>query len=430
MKLGLIGYPLGHSKSPEIHKYLTGADYSLWPLKPEELDAFFTARDFDGINVTIPYKLDVIKYLDGLDPAAERIGAVNTIVNRGGKLTGYNTDCLGLKMLIEDLWAIVSLAGGPEPSGFDGTHAAILGSGGAARAAVEAVKQLGGIPVIVSRDPKDSDAIQGSLVLSYEELYSHADEFTLLINATPLGMSPKIDGLPADLDRLPQLKAVVDVVANPMCTRLAFEARERGIMVAGGLKMLVAQAIAAEELFTDSRLDPGLLGPCMDHIAAKSRNIVLIGMPSSGKTTIGRLLAKKLGKDLIDMDEILTARIGMPIAEYFAKHGEQAFRKEESKLAAELALAEGKIISTGGGIVKDRENMRYLGANGDIVWLDRSLALLAGTPDRPLSQNAADMERLYKERMPLYEKYADLRICADSAPEEIAETIIKIIYML
>ena len=431
MKLGLIGNPLGHSKSPQIHKFLTGTDYSLWPLEPQELDAFFSARDFDGINVTIPYKRSVLKYLDSLDLSAQRTGAVNTIVNRSGKLTGYNTDCAGLMVLIKEL---LGSGNAPEHAPLAGINAAILGTGGAARAAAAAVAELGGKAAAVSRAPSAKDPVPGAETISYTQLYSRAGEFTLLINATPCGMSPDLDGMPADengalldLGRLPHLKAVVDVIANPLRTRLVFEAQKRGLKTAGGLKMLVAQAFAAEEIFTGRTLDPSLIESCTAELIRQQQNIVLTGMPSSGKSTIGRLLAEKLGALFTDMDEVLMQRLGMPIAQYFAQNGEPAFRSAEAELAAELALKQGLVIATGGGIVKSRENMRRLAANGLIVWLDRSLELLEATSDRPLSQDRAALEKLWGQRRQLYEEYADIRVPADGAPEETVQELIRIL---
>ena len=420
MRLELIGKPLGHSKSAEIHKYLIGENYRLHVLGADELDTYFAEKPFDGINVAIPYKSTVMKYLDAIDPAAQRIGAVNCIVNRGGKITGYNTDCMGFVHMVKKAGADL-----------EGKTCAILGFGGASRAAEEGVRQLGGTPVLVRRniDPPEAEPSEGGSftaagrlaeTISYEKLMQRAAEFDVIINATPVGMHPNIDGMIVDPAAFPKLCTVIDIVANPMRTRLVWEARRRGIKAFGGFTMLVAQAHAADELFTGKKLDPALMEGCRKELIKKLGNIVLIGMPSSGKTAVGSRLAKLLGKEYADMDGELVRRFRMPIADYFAKYGEAAFRAEEKKLAAELALREGLVIATGGGIIKDEDNMRRLGANGTIVWLDRSPGLLKGTPDRPLSPDDESVRRLYKERLHLYETYADIRLDADGEPDDTA----------
>ena len=416
MKLGLIGKPLGHSKSPRIHKELTGAEYSLWELEPEELDAFFAKRDFDGLNVTIPYKLKVLEYMDELQGDAVHTGAVNTVLNRGGRLIGCNTDVFGAKCLIRSLGIAA-----------EGKRAAVLGSGGAARAAAEALRQLGAEPVIVSRAPEKTAGLKDLRIISYDALYKAPQDIAILVNATPLGMSPHTDGMPIDLDKLPDLAAVADVVANPLRTRLVFEAQQRGLKAAGGLRMLVAQAFAAEELFTGKELDSALIDRVTEKLADKSRNIVLTGMPSAGKTNTSRLLAQKTGLPFLDMDEELEKRFGIPIAQYFREFGEASFRTLEKQLAAELALLEGHIIATGGGTVLDPENMRRLMANGCAVWLDRNLALLEASAERPLAADTASIERLWNERRETYRKYSDVRVEADGSPEDTVQELMKLL---
>ena len=425
MRLELIGKPLGHSKSPEIHKYLTGEDYRLHVLGESELDSYFAEKPFDGINVAIPYKSKVMRYLDAIDPAAERIDAVNCIVNRGGKLTGYNTDCMGFMSMVRH--AGIDLAG---------RKCAILGFGGASKAAEEGVRQLGGTPVIVRRlidspravprpDGHFSNTGRIAEVISYDRLYARAEEFDVIINATPVGMHPGLDGEIIDLDSFTGLCAVIDVIANPMRTRLVWEARRRGIPACGGFHMLVAQAHAADELFTGKSMDPALIESCKLELIRKLGNIVLIGMPSAGKTAVGSRLAKALGKTYADMDGMLVERLGMPIADYFALNGESSFRDEESRLASELAVLDGQVIATGGGIVKDPDNMRRLAANGTIVWLDRSVDLLRGTPDRPLSPDDDAVRKLYYQRLGLYEQYADIRTDADGDPDSVTADVLK-----
>lgn len=436
LKLGLIGDPLAHSWSPEIHAYLLGnmpgqasdeadgadrtdraiqADYSLWQLGPDELDGFFAARDFDGINVTIPYKTDVIRYLDEIDDAARRIGAVNCIVNRSGRLTGYNTDAAGLALMADRNG--INESSGP---------AIILGSGGASRAAAELCRQKGWDYRIASRDPAKAAASYGqNHFISYEEMYAAHDRWSLLINATPVGMHPCVDGMPAEISRLDGLESVIDIVANPVRSRLVFEAQQLGLRVCGGLEMLVAQALISDELFTGRSMDGSLVDGCVRALLRAKRNIVLTGMPSAGKSTIAGILARRLGMDAIDMDARLEEEMGMPVAGIFGSYGEAAFRDAETRLCEELKLRGHCVISTGGGVVTREENMRRLSHNGVVVWIDRDVRLLEVTDTRPLAASSADLERLYRERRLLYERYSDLHITNNAGADEAADSIIS-----
>lgn len=407
MKLGLIGKPLGHSWSPEIHKFLIGEDYRLQELEENELAEFLRKRDFDGINVTIPYKEDVIKHLDVVDDAAERIGAVNCIVNREGVLTGYNTDCTGLlKMMRRRL-----------PAGLKG-RAAVLGTGGAAKAAAEACRSMGIEYSVVSRSEKEG-------CITYEELYEDEKSYALLINATPVGMYPGADEMPADLEKLKSLRYVIDIVANPVRTRLAYEAARRGIGTCGGFEMLVSQALAADEIFLGRSLDESMIDKCMSHILSEKLNLVLIGMPSSGKTTLGRIISDKTGLEFRDSDDVITERIGMPIPEFFEKKGESEFRRIETEVCMELSKEQGKIMATGGGAVESEENMRRLSYNGLLVYLDTPMELLTPTESRPLSADTDKLRELYVRRLPLYRRYADISIDNSRGSDTSAEEIIK-----
>ena len=407
MKLGLIGCPLGHSWSPEIHGYLKHVDYKLWPLEADELSGFFEARDFDGINVTIPYKTEVIRFLDEIDPDAENIQAVNTVVNRDGKLKGYNTDVMGLMWMIENHH--INEAGGT---------AAILGTGGVSKAAAEACRLSGWKYYLTSRVKKPG-------CIDYDELYAMSDEISMIINATPVGMFPDEDVMPVDPGRFENLTDVVDIVANPVRTRLTFEAQLRGLNAYGGLEMLVAQAFKADELFYGEKMDAGLVGGCMSDINSRRQNIVLIGMPSSGKTTAGKLVADRLGMGFLDMDEEIVKRIGMPIADYFARYGEEAFRDVESEVCRYARSLEKTVISTGGGVIKRKENMVCLAHKGTIIWLDRDPDKLIPTDDRPLSSRKDDIYRLYEERKDLYKKYCDARISNNGEPGEAVNAIVS-----
>lgn len=406
MKYGLIGMPLGHSWSPEIHALLIHESYVKKELREEELADFLKAKDFAGINVTIPYKQAVIPYLDEVDQRASRIGAVNCIVNRDGKLIGYNTDCIGFYDMMR---------ANHMPLG----RAAVLGSGGASKAVKAALEELGCDPVTVSRTPHGD-------MISYDELYARESEFTLLVNATPVGMSPEIDACLVDLEQLKHLKGVVDIIANPLKTRLQFEAACRGIPVLGGFEMLVRQAAAADELFTDRKVSEAAVQHCMASLYHSRRSIVLIGMPTSGKTTIGKALAEGCDRTLIDMDSELEKRMGMPIRECFAAKGEAYFRQAESRLAAELAVGGPYVISTGGGIIKNRDNMRRLSAGGYVIWIDRDLNQLFPSFDRPLSSSQEAVQKLYEERKDLYERYSDGKIENNGTIEEAVHSIMKL----
>ena len=408
MKYGLIGNPLGHSWSPEIHQLLAGIPYEKKVLQEEELHDFFAKRDFQGINVTIPYKEAVIPYLDEIDDSAKEIGAINCIVNEGGKLKGYNTDCSGCRKMLE--------SNGIDPCG---KRVAILGSGGAAKAAVVAIRQMKGIPVIVSRHPDET-------MSGYKELYARASEFQMIVNATPVGMKPDCDKCPVDIAVFEHLEAVVDIVANPLMTRLLFTARMRGIPCCGGFEMLVRQAAEADVLFTGTAVDEETIDRCMRKLLCARRNIVLIGMPTSGKTTLAEMIASHTGRPLLEMDEVLVDRLGMSIKECFAQYGESYFRKMETELAKDLRDKEGIVISTGGGIIKNEENMRYLHENGIVIAIDRDPSLLYPTDSRPLSSNEEAVRALYEERKYLYQKYSDIVVDNNGSLQDTFDEIMKI----
>lgn len=400
MKYGLIGDPIEQSWSPVIHHLLCGMEYEKVNVTPSQLKQFMEQKDFLGINVTIPHKQAVIPYLDELDPSAEEIGAVNCIINHNGRLKGYNTDYLGLKKMLKNHQIDVS-----------GKRAAVLGSGGASKAAVQAVKALGGTPLIVSRSGKDG-------CINYEQLVQQEEQFQILINATPVGMIPKPQSVPVDLSQFHHLTAVVDLVANPLRTSLQFEAKMRGIRYCGGFEMLVRQAYSADELFLNQKLDPSCVLTCMNQLLYERQNIVLIGMPTSGKSTIAKLYAKQTHRTLIEMDDLLVEKMGMSIPYAFKTKGEQYFRSEETALAESLIPGRCQVISTGGGIIKNKDNMKALSMNGLIVWIDRKPELLFGSESRPLSNTEAEVQKLYEERRKLYEQYADIVIENNSTIED------------
>lgn len=402
MEYGLLGERLGHSFSPQLHKALAGYDYDLLPTPPDQVEDLFRRRAFKGLNVTIPYKQTVIPLCDEVDSRAAAIGAVNTVVNRDGRLTGYNTDIDGLIYLAKRTG--VDMAG---------KKVVILGSGGTSRTARAAARELGAAEIVViSRRGKDN----------YGNLSRHADA-RVLINTTPVGMYPNCGVSPVSLDAFPRLEGVLDVVYNPLRTALVMEAEERGLPCSCGLPMLAAQAKRAAELFTGEAIPDRRLEEVLSDLTAQVRNVVLIGMPGCGKSAIGRALARRLGKTFVDLDHEIVDRAGRPIPEIFAREGEEAFRALESGLVREAGARTGCVLSTGGGVVTRKENYAPLHQNGVIVHIRRDLSLLP-TEGRPVSQST-DLRELWRRREPLYHAFAGLTVDNDRTIEDAAEEIVK-----
>ena len=384
MEYGLLGERLGHSFSPQIHRDLAGYDYQLLPTPPEAVEDLFARRAFQGLNVTIPYKRTVMPLCDEIDPRAAAIGAVNTVVNRNGRLTGYNTDIDGFLYMARR--AGVDMAG---------KKVVILGSGGTSRTARAAAGELGAREIVtVSRHGEDN----------YQNLSRHADA-QVLVNTTPVGMYPNWGQSPVSLESFPALEGVLDVVYNPLRTALLLQAEERGLPRSCGLPMLVAQAKRAAELFTGQNIDDSRTEAVLHGLRRQLTSIVLIGMPGCGKTTVGRALAGKLGRTFVDLDEEIVRRAGTSIPEIFAREGEAGFRERESALVREFGERTGLVVSTGGGVVTRRENYIPLKQNGLLLHLRRDPAALP-TDGRPLSQATAP-EELWRRRAPLYAAFAD-----------------------
>lgn len=408
MKYGLIGEHLKHSYSCEIHAQIADYEYELHEIPPSGLGEFLKKREFNAINVTIPYKQDVIPYLDEISDTAKRIGAVNTIVNRNGRLYGDNTDFAGMLALARHIGVDMK-----------GRKVLILGTGGASKTGHALAEYMGAESVFyVSRSGKNGS-------ITYEQAVTGHSDARIIINATPVGMFPKQDGSPIDISAFPKLEGVIDAIYNPLRTNLILDAQERGIPAEGGLYMLSAQAVHASAVFRDIPLDESLVDKAFKSVKNDKQSIVLIGMPSSGKTTVGRILAEKCGKQLADTDEYIVRRIGMPISDFFAKHGEAEFRKIEKETVAELSATGGRIIATGGGAVLDAENVRALKQNGVLVFLDRRPENLIATDDRPLASRRSALEKLYAERYDIYCAAAVLHIDANTTPEAEADAILK-----
>lgn len=405
MEYGLIGESLSHSFSSEIHRMIGNYKYELKELSAKELSEFFSERDFKGINVTLPYKEAVIPYLDEISPEAKTIGAVNTVINHSGRLIGYNTDFYGLSALIER-----------SEISFQGKDVMILGTGGTSKTAAAVSEKLGAKKILkVSRSGKGD--------ISYGDMYDKYSDTDIIINATPLGMSPNIDETPADIKKFGNLSGVIDVVYNPLETRLISEAKALGIPFASGLYMLIAQAVKAAELFGFIPEIP--TEELYNKLLKEKRNIVLIGMPSCGKTTVGKLLSEKLGRKFFDSDMEIEKTLEKNIPEIFSEKGEDFFRAEEKRMIAKLSLQSGVVIATGGGAVLDEENMKLLSENGKIYFLNRPKELLFPTADRPTASDTEKLVKLYEERMGLYLKYSSTAIDASKTAEETAALIME-----
>ena len=408
MKYGLIGGKLTHSFSKTIHEQLGNNDYELLEISEENFHDYMIKRDFYAINVTIPYKEKIIPYLDFISPQAKRIGAINTVINKDGKLYGYNTDYDGLKALLKRLKVDCKEK-----------KILILGSGGTSKTARVVIEDLG------CRNYYFVSRAKTAQTITYQEAISIHNDCDIIINTTPCGMYPNTDCLPIHLHNFKKLEAVVDVIYNPLRTKFIVKAQNRKISAIGGLYMLVAQAFYASRLFQDKNLNEEQIDCIYHHLVQEKENIVLIGMPSSGKTTIGSMLAKRLHKEFIDTDELIKSRIQMEISEYFSKFGENSFRIVESQVIEEVSKRTNLVIATGGGVILKEVNIENLKENGKIVLLNRSLDNLIATSDRPLTATKEKLEMCYLERKLLYKKFCDIVIDNNhdltSAVDEIIE---------
>lgn len=413
MKCGLLGRHLAHSYSPQIHAMLGDYSYELFEKEPEELETFLKRGQWDGLNVTVPYKKAVIPFLDEMTPIAQRLGAVNTIVRQDGKLLGHNTDYYGFKMLLDTLPIPLYL-----------TKCLVLGSGGASNTAAAVLRDEGANVVIISRSGENN----------YNNLQLHKDA-RLIVNATPVGMYPNtgISPVPnvSHLKIFPCLQGVIDLIYNPARTRLLLDTEskhddeDRYVNFRNGLLMLVAQAKEAAEWFMGSTISEDVIETIMDRLEYDMLNVVLIGMPGCGKTTIGKLLSQKTGRRFVDTDEEIVRIAGKSIPEIFDQDGEEAFRNLESRVLAELGKQSGLIIATGGGCVTKERNYNLLHQNGEIFWIHRKLDDLS-TAGRPLSQQNA-LHEMYRVREPLYDRWSDWSINNYETPEEAVRQIMNVL---
>lgn len=390
MRYGLIGEKLGHSFSKDIHERIADYTFDLIPLSKEEFKGFMEKKDFTALNVTIPYKKDVIPYLDEMDEHAKTIGAVNTIVNQDGKLKGYNTDFTGFLYMVKK-----------HNVHMKGKKVLIIGNGGASAAIQAVVKhEQAGTMVIV-------DVVAGNGAISYDEMFSSHLDAEIIINTSPIGMYPRIGNAPIDISMFHKCEAVMDVIYNPILTRLCFEAQEMDIKRVNGLEMLIAQAKQSVEFFLDKKIDDQIIDDIYKDMLKERCNIVLIGMPSAGKTTIGKMLEERMQKEFIDLDDVIIEKAGKSIPEIFEESGEAGFRAIETEAAIEVSKLNNKIIATGGGTIKHKVNMDYLRQNGITIFIDRDVdKLISSDPNRPLSKSSDALAKMHAERLPLYQKYA------------------------
>lgn len=405
MKCGLLGEKLGHSYSPRIHAELSDYEYLLYEKTPDEVESFVREGNWHGLNVTIPYKKTVIPFCDELTELAKQIGSVNTLLRRpDGSILGDNTDAYGFETLLQKTGFV------PE-----GKKALVLGSGGASATVCACLRLHGAEVVVVSRSGE----------INYRNVSELHSDAALIVNTTPLGMYPKNGEKALDLNLFSNLEAVLDVVYNPARTALLLQAEELGIPCAGGLRMLVAQGVRASEIFLGQKHPDRELERIFSKLSAEMQNVILIGMPGSGKSTIAKQLAKTLGRECVEADQEIEKNAGCTIPEIFAAEGENGFRHRETAVLSELGKRSGLVISTGGGCVTREENYPLLHQNGTIIRITRDLTKLA-REGRPLSQNA-DLRLMATAREPFYARFADVTVSNDGTPEETVLEILEVL---
>ncbi len=399
---GLVGEKLSHSFSPLIHSVLWSNDYRLFPMSRDEFDSFISARQFSGINVTIPYKVAAFEKCDEVDSHSRAIGSVNTIVNCGGKLLGSNTDYAGFLYCAHKIL----------PCGFAGKKVLILGSGGSSRTIVAAVSDEGcRQAVVISRHGENN----------YQNLQMHFDA-DIIVNTTPVGMFPHTDDSPIDLSQFENCSAVIDLIYNPLCTRLLFNAKERGIPCTNGLPMLANQGAESAKIFSGRDFDEDDINRVVSLVSKDKQNIVLVGMPGCGKSTVGKIVASRLQREFFDTDSLVEEASGRRAGDIIAESGEAAFRQLESEAILKISLETGAVIACGGGSLVRKENRFNLRKNGVGFFVERQLDLLS-ILDRPLSKDCSSLEKLYKDRLPFYLCFSSFTVSNNSTAQQCADEI-------
>lgn len=400
---GLLGEKLGHSFSPEIHSMLGNYEYRLFEVEKNELENFIKHGEWDGINVTIPYKKTVMSYLDEISENAQKIGSVNTVVRRSdGTLFGDNTDYYGFLYTVKR-----------SGINFDGKKVLVLGTGGASLAVKAVISDLNAGEIIsISRSGENN----------YQNIKNHADA-DIIVNTTPVGMYPKNLVSPVKVSDFTHLSAVFDIIYNPQKTQLILDAEKLDIPAFSGLSMLVAQAKRASEIFFDKEIDDSVTERILKKISTDMKNIVLIGMPGSGKSSIGTFLAEKTGREFLDTDEEAEKIAGLSPAEIIKTQGEKSFRKIENDAVKSICKLSGKIIATGGGVVTNDDNFDAIRQNSTVFFINRDISALP-TDNRPLSQKNS-LDDMFKIRLPLYRKFCDFEIDGNSTIEEVAQRILE-----
>lgn len=406
-KCGLLGEKLSHSYSPQIHGRLADYEYLLYEKTPDEVEDFLRSGEFDGLNVTIPYKKTAFALCDELSDTAKKLGNVNTIVRLpDGRLFGHNTDYFGFKYIVESSGVDIS-----------GKKTIVLGDGGASNTVCAVLRDMGAASVtVISLFSEENN---------YENIHRHYDA-QVIVNATPVGMYPKNGSALVDLEKFGQCEGVFDLIYNPAKTALLLQAEKLGITCRNGLTMLVAQAKESAEYFSGESFDNNIIEKITAELSKEMLNIILIGMPGSGKSTIGRIIAEKTGRKFIDVDEYIVEQAGMSIPEMFAGLGEEGFRKHETSALEEVCKLSSCVISTGGGCITREENYNAVRQNGVVAWITRDIDLLP-IAGRPLSATN-DLNEMYQKRKPLYEKFSDFSVENMGEAEEAAERIMELYY--
>lgn len=404
MQCGLLGEKLSHSYSPQIHRFLGQYAYSLYEVAAEEVGNFVNSGTFSGINVTIPYKKTVIPYCQTLSDRAQLLGSVNTIVRQeDGSLFGHNSDYFGFSYLLQHVGVNV-----------ENKKALVLGSGGSSVTVCAVLRDAGADVVVISRSGKNN----------YSNLHLHKDA-SLIVNTTPVGMYPNNGNSPIDLSVFSCLECVLDIIYNPARTQLLLDAEHLGIPNANGLRMLIAQAKESAQYFTGKEIPDAVIEDIYRVLRNQEENLILVGMPGSGKSTIGKALAKSLHKTFIDADDEITKCAGMPIPEIFRTQGEPGFRRIETEVLRELGKKSRCVIATGGGCVTIPDNYQLLHQNGTIVWIQRDITQLP-TVGRPLSQTQS-LVQMHETRMPKYQAFADIVIQNNGSVDDAYQKIMTLL---